>query len=197
MRSMTRIIPVLLMSALAVACGKAPAEQALKAADAAIEAARPQVEKYVPSEWQTLSAGAAAAKAQFDKGQYKEALAGAQALIPQVQAAVTAAEAKKQQLTSAFEAMKGSLPAMLDALSKQVTTYAAMKRLPSGLDKAAVAAAQTELPKLTQAWTDATTAFEAGDVVKAFDAATQVKAKADQLTQSLVPGAKAASPAVS
>ena len=35
--------------ALDAACGKAPAEQALKAADAALEAARPDVEKYVPA----------------------------------------------------------------------------------------------------------------------------------------------------
>jgi hypothetical protein len=194
MRSISRLIPVLLVSVLAMACGKAPAEQALKAADAAIEAARPQVEKFVPAEWQALSDGAAAAKAQFDKGQYKEAMTAAQALLPQVQAAVTAAESKKQQLTTAFEALKGSLPGALDALSKQVTAYAAMKKLPAGLDKAAVAAAQAELPNVNQAWTAATTAFDGGDVMKAFDGAMQVKSKVDELTKTLMPTATAASP---
>lgn len=191
MRSITRLIPVLLVSALAIACGKAPAEQAMKAADAAIEAARPQVEKFVPAEWQALTDGAAAAKAQFDKGEYKEALASAQALMPKIQAAVTAAENKKQELTKAFETLKGSLPGTLDALSKQVAAYAAMKKLPAGIDKGAVSAAQAELPNVTQAWSAATAAFDGGDLLKAFDSATQVKTKVEELTKSLTPAAPA------
>ena len=114
MRNLSRVLPILLLSALASACGKAPAEQALKAADAALAAARPEVEKYVPAEWQAFSGAATAAKAQFDQGDYKEALASAQALVPKIQAAVIAAENKKKELMTAFEAMKGSLPGMLE-----------------------------------------------------------------------------------
>lgn len=195
MRSMSRILPVLVLAAFAAACGKAPAEQALKAADSALEAARPQVEKYVPAEWKSLSEGAASAKAQFEQGNYKEALTAAQGLVPKVQAAVAAAEAKKKEMMASFEAMKTSLPTALDALGKQLTAYAAMKKLPAGIDKAAVAAAQAELPNVSQAWTDATAAFDGGDVMKAVEGGLTVKSKLDELAKTFMPTATAAAPA--
>ena len=79
----------------------------MKAAEAALEAARPEVEKYVPAEWQALSGAAAAAKSQFEQGNYKEALVSAQGLVPKIQTAVTAAQDKKKGLMIGFEAMKG------------------------------------------------------------------------------------------
>lgn len=195
MRAMSRIVPVLVLSAFAVACGKAPAEQALKAADAALEAARPEVEKYVPAEWKSLSEAAAAAKTQFEQGHYKEALEGAQGLMPKVQAAIAAAEAKKKALVATFESLKASLPSTLDALGKQLAAYAAMKKLPAGIDKAAVAAAQTELPNVTQAWTDAAAAFDGGDIMKAVDSGLSVKTKLDELAKTFMPTATAAAAA--
>jgi hypothetical protein len=192
MRSMMRILPVVVLAALAAACGKGPAEQALKAADAAMETARPQVEKFVPAEWKSLSDAAAAAKTQFEQGNYKEALAGAQALVPKVQAAVAAAEAKKKELAATFDALKASLPTALDALGKQLTAYAAMRKLPAGIDKAAVAAAQAELPNVSQAWTDAAAAFDGGDVMKAVEGGLSVKSKLDELTKTFMPTATAA-----
>jgi len=195
MRNLKHVLPILLLSALASGCGKAPAEQALKAADAALAAARPEVERYIPVEWQALSGGAATAKAQFDQGNYKEALASAQGLLPKIQAAVTAAENKKKELMTAFEAMRGSLPGTLDALSKQLTAYTAMKRLPAGMDKAAVAAAQAELPAVAQTWASASAAFDADDVIKAVDEAIQVRTKVEAWSKIFLPTATAASPA--
>jgi hypothetical protein len=195
MRSLSRVLPILLLSVLAAACGKAPAEQALKAADAALEAARPEVEKYVPAEWQALSGAAAAAKSQLEQGNYKEALVSAQGLVPKIQTAVTAAQDKKKGLMTGFEAMKGSLPGMLDVVSKQLAAYAAMKKLPAGIDKGAVAAAQAELPSLTQNWASALTAFDGGDMIKAVDTAFQVKAKVEELSKTFLPTATAATPA--
>lgn len=195
MRTLSRILPVLLFSVLAAACGKAPAEQALKAADAAIAAAQPEVEKFAPAEWSALTADAAAARAQFDKGEYKEALAGAQALLPKVQAAVAAASAKKTELIATFTALKTSLPGVVDALTKQLAAYAAMRKLPAGIDKAAVAAAQAELPNVTAAWTSAVAAFDGGDLVKGVQVANEVKAKLDDLSKTFLPVATAVTPA--
>ncbi len=195
MRKLTRVLPILLLFALASACGKAPAEQALKAADAALEAARPEAQKYVPAEWQVLSGVAAAAKAQFDQGNYKEALALAQTLPAKSQAAVIAAQNKKKALMAGFDAMKDRLPGMVDVLSKQLAAYAAMKKLPAGIDKGAVAAAQAELPSVTQNWANALTAFDAGDVIQALDNAIQARTRLDELSKTFLPTATAVSPA--
>ncbi len=191
MRTLTRVLPILLLSAFAAACGKGPAEEALKAADAAIAAAQPEVQKFVPAEWTSLQTDAAAAKAQFDQGNYKEALAGAQALVPKTQAAVAAAQAKKTELIATFTALKTALPATLDTLGKQLTAYASMKKLPAGIDKAAVKAAQDELPNVSAAWAAASAAFDAGELVKAVDTANQVKAKVDDLAKTFLPTATA------
>ncbi len=194
MRTLSRILPVLLFTVLAAACGKAPAEQALKAADAALAAAQPEVQKFAPAEWTALSADAAAAKAQFDKGEYKEALAGAQALLPKIQAAVAAASAKKTQLIATFTALKATLPGAVDALTKQLAAYAAMRKLPAGIDKAAVASAQIELPLVAAAWTSAAAAFDAGDLAKGVEVANQVKTKVDELSKTFLPVATGVTP---
>jgi hypothetical protein len=191
MRSAIRLALIPFLAVLAGACSKAPAEQALKAADTAIEAARPEVEKYVPGEWRSLSDAAAAAKAQFEQGQYKEALAAAQALMPQVQAALDAAAAKKEELAASFESLKASLPGMLDALGKKLADYAKARRLPAGIDKQAVAAAQAELPNLNQAWSDAAAAFDGGDLLKAVEGGMSVKGKLEELSATFMPGAAA------
>lgn len=194
MRSLNRVLPILLVSTLAAACGKAPAEQALKAADAALEAARPEVEKYLPAEWQALSGAAAEARSRLEQGNYKEALVAAQGLLPKIQSAVTAAQNSKQGLMAGFEAMKGSLPGMLAVLSKQLAAHAAMKKLPAGIDKGAVVAAQAELSRVTQNWASALRAYDGGDIIKAVDTAFQVKTKVDELSKTVLPTAAAAAP---
>jgi hypothetical protein len=174
-----------------VACGKGPAEQAIKAADAALQAARPEIEKYVPSEFAQLTQGLAAAKAQFDKGDYKGALASAQDLVPKIQAAVEAAKKKKEELIAAFTQLKASLPGMVQGLTSQLAALAAAKKLPAGVDKATVEAAQSNLGGVTKTWTDALASFEKGDVIQAVDQANKVKAAVEELAKAFpAPAAK-------
>jgi len=183
------VFTLCLLAGLAAACGKGPAEEALKAATAAIEAARPQLETYVPAEFKQLSDGAAAAKAQFDKGDYKAALQAAQDLLPKTKAALAAAEQKKQELVTAFDHIKGSLPAMVDALTARANALAAMRRLPNGVDKAALQNAQAALGTLANGWAEATASFDKGEVIQAVNKATQLQSQVLDLTQALTPAA--------
>ena len=187
MRNLVRGLALVAVCALAAACGKAPAEQMLKAADAALEAARPDVEKYVPAELEQLQSAASAAKAQFEKGDYAAALKSAQDLLPRIQAAVAAAKAKKDELVASFNQMKDSLPGMVESLTARVTQLAAMKKLPKGIEKAAVTAAQADLGDVTKGWGDALATFGKGDVIQAVEAATKVKTKVEEMTKALAP----------
>jgi len=187
MRSALRGTALLAAALFVVACGKGPAEQALKAANTALEAARPEVEKYVPSEFQQLTDSAAAAKAQLDKGDYRAALESAQALLPRIQAAVEAAKKKKDELIATFGALKGSLPGMVEALGARLTSLAAMKKLPAGLDKAGVAAAQANLGGVTRSWAEALASFDKGDVVQAVDQANKVKGTVEEMAKAFLP----------
>jgi DNA-binding XRE family transcriptional regulator len=184
MRHLTRGTAALVVVALALfagACNKVPAEAALKAVDQALEAAKPELQKYVPGEFAALADAAKGAHAQFEKGSYTEALKVAQGLPAKIQAAVEAADKKKDELTATWNQLSGSLPTMVDAIKAKVTELAGPKKLPKGIDKAEVETAQSDLGTITQAWTEATAAFQGGDIPKAVQTAQDVKAKAEAL----------------
>jgi hypothetical protein len=185
MRFVFRSASLLAAALLLVACGRGPAEQAIKAADAALLAARPEIEKYVPSDFTQLTQGLASAKAQFQRGDYKGALASAQDLVPKVQAAVEAAKKKKDELITAFTQLKASVPGMKDALSAQLAALASeKKKMPAGLDMATVEAAQSNLAGVTKTWNDALASFDKGDVILAVDQANKVKAAVEEAARA-------------
>lgn len=185
-------LPVALVAlCLGAACSKAPAQAALAAADQAIEAAKPQLEKYVPAEFESLRDAAQAAHAKFDQGDYKGTLAAAQEIPGKVQAALAAAQAKREELTKAWADLQASLPGMVDAFKAKVTELAGTKKLPKGIDKAKVEAAQAELTALTQAWGEAASAFAAGQMTEAVAKANALKTRVEAAMAALGPGAGA------
>jgi len=186
-RSLPHALPALCLALVAFGCGKGAAEQALAAATAAVEQAKPEVERYVPAEWKPISDGLSACKASFDRGDYKRALASAQALLPKIQAAAEAARTKKDELLATFGELKTSLPTLVDSLKRRLSQLAAASSLPSDLDQETVATAQANLGSLTTAWTDALARFDSGDIVAAVTKATDVKAKAEEMASVFLP----------
>jgi hypothetical protein len=186
----------LVLGLLAVGCNKAPAEAALKAANQTIEAARPELEKYAPAELAALGQAAQAAQAQFDQGNYKQALEQAQALLPKVQAAIQAAGKMKHELAARWNELQASMPALLEALTARVTELAARRRgFPPGLDLARVQEAQSELAALTQTWRESATTFQAGDVTTALEQALTLKVRAEEMSRTFGVSAAPPSPA--
>jgi hypothetical protein len=182
-----------LLALATAACNKGPAEAALKAADQSIEAARPDLEKYVPQELQALLEAARAAHAEFDRGNYKQALTQAQALPAKIEAALQAALATRRELARRFSELQASMPPLLEALTARVTELAGRRRgFPPGLDLAKVQAGQAELPTLAQTWRDSATAFQRGDVTTALEKALTLKVRAEELAQAF--GVAPASP---
>lgn len=177
----------------AVACGKGPAQAAITAADAAVSGARAEGAKFVPDQFKALSDAAAGAKAKFDAGDYKGALEQAQGIPAQAQAVMQAAVAKNAQLMESWKGMEGSLPAMVAAIQKRVMELSVAKKLPAGVDKAAVASFKIALEGATTTWTEAGAAFSTGDIMAAVTKAGQVKATAEELMGHL--GMTAAAPA--
>lgn len=180
------IVPVILILVLAMAgCGKAPAQAALTAADAAIATAKPEVEKYVPEEFGKLTAAAADAKAKFDAGNYKDALAAAQEIPGKATEALKAAKAKKDELTAKWTATEAAMPDTVKGLTDRLASLQGMKKLPNGIDKAQLETAKTTLASVTADWTAATEAFKSGDLMGALTKGDGVKAKSDELAKLL------------
>ena len=187
-RTPSRVLAALCVAALfAAACGRGAAEQALAAASAAFEQAKPDVEKYVPAEFKQISDGLARTKAAFDRGNYKGALASAQALLPKIQAALEAAKKKKDELMASFSQLQASLPALVDALKRRLTQLAASDKLPADLDKETVEAARANLGTVITSWTEALSKFDSGDVIAAVTEANDVKNKVEEMASVFLP----------
>ncbi len=189
----------LLLAAVAAAAlaactdpAKLPAEGALKAADAAFETVKVEAQKFVPAETDALAKQIAEAKAQYAAQKYKEALAAAGAAAEKAKALGAAAAAKKDELTKAFEAATAELTPTLDAAKAKLEELKKAKKLPKGLDKAAVEKAGTTLSEITADAESAAAQFKAGALQEAAAAAKALPAKAQELLASIGGGEKVA-----
>jgi hypothetical protein len=172
---------LMILPLVVVGCSKGPAEAALKAADEAIAKAKPEAEKFVPEQFKALTDAAAAAKANFDKGDYAAVLTAAKDLPAKAAEVMTAATAKKDELTGQWNELGKVIPAKMLDLTDKVNALAAMKKLPKGVDAARVEEIKGKLAEMTGAWTKATEAFGSGDIMGAIQLGNNVKDSADWL----------------
>ncbi len=162
-----------------VACSnKAPAEAALKVADEAVAQVKASAAKLVPDQMQSLESGLAAAKDKFAKGDYKGAIADAQALPGKAKEVLAAAEAKKAEFTASWSNLSEGLPKMVDAIKSRVDILSQAKKLPQNVTAENLAAAKGNLAEITDGWAKAQEAFKAGDMGAAVASANTLKDKA-------------------
>jgi hypothetical protein len=179
------VVGIMILALLAAGCSKAPAEAALKVADEAVAKVKPEAEKFVPEQFNALTAAAADARAKFDAKDYKGALAAAQEIPAKADEAMKAAAAKKEELMKQWADMQGTLPTMVQGLTDKITGLVAMKKLPKGVDAAMVESAKSSLTEVTSGWNAATAAYTEGDIVGAIAKAGDVKTKAETLSKML------------
>jgi len=192
-RILTSLVLVAAVAVLTTACSqKGPAEEAFKAADAAVTAAKANVEKYVPDQWKALNDSLKDAKDKLGKGDYAAAIAAAQGIPGKATEAVNAAKAKKDEYTKAWTEISATVPAAVKEIEDKVAALAAMKKLPKGMDAAKLDAAKAGLADLKRSWDEAV-ALGTNDPMGAVEKAKATKAKAADLVKSLA--AEAAAPA--
>lgn len=176
---------------------KAPADASIKAADQAITAIADDAGKYVPEKLKEAQDALAAAKDQFAKGQYKEALAAGTELGNKAKDLATATAAKKDELTKAWNDLAASLPQTVASITAKVEELGKAKKLPKGMDAAKLTQAKDGLAALNTAWTDASAAFTAGNLTDAMAKAGGLKEKGAEIMALLgmAPAAPAEAPA--
>ena len=166
---------------LTFACGKAPADDAIKAAQQAVDSARPLAEKFVPDQMKSLTDALADAKDKFGKGDYSGALAAAKDIPAKANDVVAAAKAKKEELTKAWEGLTRDITASMGAITAKLGELTAMKKLPKGMDKAKLDAAKAALDGANQTWARAAEAAKADKWSEALKMGGEVKAKAQEI----------------
>jgi hypothetical protein len=186
---MRRVRGILCLLALvllsACASDKAPAEQAIKSAEAAVAGVKAEAAKWVPDQVQALDASLASVKDKFAKGDYKAVLADAPALAGRAKDVATAAAAKKAALTKSWDEMSAGLPKMVEAVKSRVDILSKSKKLPANVTKEQFEAAKAGLAEATKGWDDATAAFKGGNVADAVAKADAVKKKAVEALEAL------------
>lgn len=171
---------ILVLAAAVVGCGgqKAPAEAAIASAETAFAAVQAEAVKYLPDQAKGVADAIAGAKAALGKGDYQAALTAAQALPGKISELSTAMAAKKTELTATWTSLSESMPKVVEVIQSRIGILSKSKALPAGLDAAKFDQAKSGLASLTSAWTEATTAFGAGNLTEAVAKAGSAKSLA-------------------
>jgi hypothetical protein len=187
MRKYLSIIVAALVVFSLAACsgGKAPAEQAIKAAEEAFNAAKGEAVKYVPDQVKAVEDALSAAKDSFAKKDYAAATSAATSVAAKAKELASAAAAKKDELTKSWGDLSGGLPQMLDAIKSRVDILSKSKKLPANLDKEKFEGAQSGLAEANKVWDEANSAFKEGKLADAVAKAAAVKEKAAEIMATL------------
>ena len=187
MRKNLSIIVAVLFAFTLAACsgGKAPAEQAIKAAEEALNAGKAEAVKYVPDQVKAVEDALNGAKDSFAKKDYAGATSAATNAAAKARELASAAAAKKTELMKEWEDLSGGLPKMIDAIKGRVDILSKSKKLPANLDKAKFEGAQSGLAEINKVWDEANNAFKEGNLADAIAKAKTVKAKAAEIMTTL------------
>jgi hypothetical protein len=164
---------------------KKPAEEALKVAEQAVGQAKTEAGKIVPDQVKSLEAALSGAKEKFSKGDYKAALAEAQAIPGKVKEVLEAAKAKKEELTKTWNDLSQSLPKMLDSIKSKINSLSKSKKLPKNLTAEKFTEAKNKLSEAMNEWGVSQEGFKGGNLADAVTKANSIKEKAVQMFQTL------------
>lgn len=163
---------------------KGPATQAITAAETALAAIKDDAAKYLPDDFKGAEGTLASLKDSLAKGDYKAVLAGAPALMTSLDGLKTNVATKLEEAKAAateWASYAADLPKMVEAIGSRVTALSASKKLPKGLDAAALDTAKSGLESMKSTWTEAGAAFTGGNAIDAVAKAKAVKAKGEEL----------------
>ena len=171
---------------------RAPAEQAVTAAESALTSIRDMATRYAPDQLQAVDAQLNGAKDSLAKGDYKGVLAAMPALNKAISDLKDTATAKQQEADAASAKAKDAwgplssdVPKMVDAISSRVDILSKSHHLPKGVTKDTLAAAKSGVDSMKSAWGDASNAATSGDYTTAVSKGQAVKDQASQIMQSL------------
>lgn len=175
-----------LLVVLVVACTsqKEPAEAAVQALNASVSAARPDIEHYAADRLPAIDDAVGAVSRKLTAGDYAGVLADAPVVTTAVAEASRAAADRRTALTAEWGAFSG-IPVMVQQATQKVAEITATRRLPKGMDMAALEAGQATISRATTLMAEASMAFEQDDLNVAVAKAKEIKAMIEPLMARL------------
>ena len=178
-----------LLALAACANQKEPAQQAIAAADTAVQSVAVDAQKYVPDRYAELTGSLATVKGSFDKGDYKAVVAAAPNLMAQVQSVGDAAAAKKDEVMNTLKGewttLASNIPNMISAIQSRVDILSKAKKLPANVSAQSLDGAKSGLDSMKNLWSQASSAFSTGAFESAVSTAKSVQSKGQEVLSLL------------
>jgi len=165
---------------LFVACANQmePAKNALDNINTTLNSVSADAQKYVPGQFADAQTKVGSLTASFEMKDYAAVVAGAPAVLAEVNGLGGAAAAKKDELVKAlgneWRSLAASMPQSLGAVQTGIDTMSKTKHVPKDID---LSAAKAGLVDATSAWAKAQEAFKAGNQADAVTAGKDAQAK--------------------
>jgi hypothetical protein len=176
----TRFLTLCSTAILFVACANQmePAKNALDNINTTLNSVSADAQKYVPDQFADAQTKVAALNASFEKKDYAAVVAGAPAVLAEVNGLTGAAAAKKDEMVKAlgneWRSLAASVPQSLGAVQTRIDALSKTKHVPKDID---LGAAKSGLADATSAWDKAQEAFKAGNPADAVTAAKDAQGK--------------------
>jgi enamine deaminase RidA (YjgF/YER057c/UK114 family) len=188
----TRLLPLLLASALAVGCAAKDEQQARKAIDridAAIETAGPDATKYIPGQVRSARSAVDQLKIRFYDRDYKGVIDAAAPVLAKAQALPTAASTRKAEVAKSLESVWAELttsaPAALAAVERQADELLKSNKAPPGMTREMVESSKVGIAELKALWQKALAAKAAGSIEEAVTLGAHAQRRAENLLAAL------------
>jgi hypothetical protein len=177
-----------------------PAKKAIADIEAAVAAAGPDAQRYIPDQLKGVTDQLADLKSKFDRKDYAAVVAAAPQLLVTARGLAGAKEAAmkeeaakeadakaaaEQALKTEWDTLSTAVPAAISAIDSRIGALAKARKLPANVTKAALASAKSDLADAKAGWEQATGSQTAGNMQAAVDAARQAKTKTDAAMASL------------
>jgi hypothetical protein len=164
---------------------KAPAEAAVKAAEAALATLGPDASAYAPEGVAAVRKSYATAKELIGTKEYEGALKAASGIPGKVNEVIAAAAAKKAELAKAWGEASEKVAATVSAVKSRIAALGQAKKLPAGIDKAAIAKANEEVASIESGLAKLSEDAKGGKITEAVAAAKDLQAKGEAILKSL------------
>jgi HEPN domain-containing protein len=162
----TRLCFVLGMLLTTVGCGdrqRDATEEAISAAQAAINSVRAEAEKYVPDQLHAAERTLQSARDSLARGDYSSALSSARDAANKARDLAISAAGTKEDWKKTWKDLNESLPKSMEQVKNRIDAYAHGARMPEGLDKDMLEEAKTQYADLKQRWDNAKASAQQGN----------------------------------
>ena len=160
-------------------------EEAINAAQSALNSVRAEAEKYVPEQLHAAERTLQSARDSLSKGDYRSALAGAREAANKARDMAVSAAGTREEWKKTWNGLNQSLPKSMEQVKNRIDAYSHGARMPEGLDKDILEETKKEYADLKRRWENAKASAQQGDWGEAIQKSTGLQDAIAKLKEML------------